>query len=207
MTTPEDPDQRKNPDPNYYAKRLFNESEEKKQSENYQTYERCRVILEVQYDSERLNDRLFRLIVKMFYGDIPNIRNASKIVRNLPIPQAIATNEKWLNAYHDGKIDSDDYSNKCFTWAIGLVNQNKTTFDTCVNAFTQYDKDHFEEVVTALIDINELDYYLRRTLPHRKRVSKTIEEANRHEKEDKEEKVRIKDKINRLTARLNELHM
>ena len=187
MTTPEDPDQRKNPDPNYYAKRLFNESEEKKHSENYQTYERCRVILEGQYDSERLNDRLFRLIVKMFYGDIPNIRNASKIVRNLPIPQAIATNEKWLNAYHDGKIDSDDYSNDCFTWAIGLVNQNKITFDTCVNAFTQYDKDHFEEVVMALIDINKLDYYLRRTLPHRKRVAKTIEEANRHEKEYKEE--------------------
>lgn len=207
MTTPEDPDQRKNPDPNYYAKRLFNESEEKKHSENYQTYERCRVILEGQYDSERLNDRLFRLIVKMFYGDIPNIRNASKIVRNLPIPQAIATNEKWLNAYHDGKIDSDDYSNECFTWAIGLVNQNKTTFDTCVNAFTQYDKDHFEEVVMALIDINKLDYYLRRTLPHRKRVAKTIEEANRHEREYKEEVKRIKDEINDLTARLNELHM
>lgn len=207
MTTPEDPDQRKNPDPNYYAKRLFNESEEKKHSENYQTYERCRVILEGQYDSERLNDRLFRLIVKMFYGDIPNIRNASKIVRNLPIPQAIATNEKWLNAYHDGKIDSDDYSNDCFTWAIGLVNQNKITFDTCVNAFTQYDKDHFEEVVMALIDINKLDYYLRRTLPHRKRVAKTIEEANRHEREYKEEVKRIKDEINDLTARLNELHM
>lgn len=207
MTTPEDPDQRKNPDPNYYAKRLFNESEEKKHSENYQTYERCRVILEGQYDSERLNDRLFRLIVKMFYGDIPNIRNASKIVRNLPIPQAIATNEKWLNAYHDGKIDSDDYSNDCFTWAIGLVNQNKITFDTCVNAFTQYDKDHFEEVVMALIDINKLDYYLRRTLPHRKRVAKTIEEANRHEREYKEEVKRIKDEINDLTANLNELHM
>ena len=203
MTTPEDPDQR----PDYYANRLFNKPEEKKHSEDYQKYERCRHILEEQYDSERLNDRLFRLIVKIFYGDIPNIRNAKKIVINLPIPQAIATNEKWLNAYDDGKIDSDDYSNKCFTWAIGLVNQNKTTFDTCVNAFTQYDKKSFKQVLMALIDINKLDYYLRRTLPHRKRVAKTIEEANRHEKEYKEEVKRIKDEINDLTARLNKLHM
>ena len=199
MTTPVDPD--------YHAAHLFNESEETKQSERFRTYKRCRKILETQYDTERLQDRLLRLIVKLFYDrDMTNIKDAKKIVKNLPIPLAIATKESWLNTY-DGKIESDDYSNDCFEWAIGLVNQNKITFDTCVKAFTLYDKGHFEEVVTAHIRIKEQEHRLRYTIPNRKRVAKTIEEINRHEEEQREEVKRIKKQINKLTARLNELHM